>query len=124
MARRGPLPDKVAKYRNKKVEYDGYKFDSIREFERYQELRLLERAGEVTNLTVQPRFFLKCGDTEIKIRSDRYPNGRRVSYYGDFQYDEKGETMVEDVKGQDTPVSRLKRAIVEAQYGVRVKIVR
>lgn len=126
MARRRSLPNKVAKYKNKRVQYDGYKFDSIRECERYKELCLLQDAGEITVLEVQPKFPLRCGDTEIKIRSGRYPNGRRVSYYADFSYrDERtGKRVVEDVKGQDTPVSRLKRAIVEAQYGVPVTIVR
>ena len=126
MARRRSLPNQVAKYRNKKVQYDGYKFDSIRECERYKELCLLQDAGEITCLEVQPKFPLRCGDAEIKIRSGRYPNGRRVSYYADFAYrDERtGKRIVEDVKGQDTPVSRLKRAIVEAQYGVPVTIVR
>ena len=118
------LPKKVAKYRNKKVEYGGQKFDSIREFERFQELRLLEKAGKIINLIVQPRYFLRCGEKDVKIRSDRYPNGRHVSYYADFEYEENGEKIVEDVKGKDTPVSRLKRAFIEAQYGVRVRIVR
>jgi hypothetical protein len=115
-----------SKYRNEKVTYDGYKFDSLRECERYKELKLLEAAGEITALKVQPKFPLKCGGKDVKMRSDRYPNGRRVSYFGDFSYyDEKrGEPVVEDVKGADTQVSRLKRAFVEAQYGVEVIIVR
>ena len=116
---------KPAKYFNKKVHWEGMTFDSIREFERFQELRIMEKAGEISDLKIQPKFPLKIGDKDIRIRSDRYPNGRRVSYYGDFAYtDSNGETVVEDVKGQDTPVSRLKRAIVESQYGVAVKIVR
>ena len=74
---------------------------------------------------MQPKFPLRCGDTPIKIRSGRYPNGRQVNYYGDFAYrDKAGKRRVEDVKGADTPISRLKRAMVEAQYGVQVEIVR
>jgi len=86
----------------------------------------MQEAGEIISLEVQPKFPLRVNGQPIKIRSDRYPGGRAVSYYADFSYyDERlGERVVEDVKGQDTPMSRLKRAIVEAQYGVPVKIVR
>lgn len=85
----------------------------------------MQKSGEIEGLEVQPKFPLRCGKEEIKIRSERYPGGRRVSYYGDFSYKtNKGVKVIEDVKGQDTPVSRLKRAIVEAQYGVEVTIVR
>lgn len=117
---------KPAKYHNEKVSYDGYTFDSRAELRRYNELKLLEGAGKIGELTVQPKFPLKCGEFDIKIRSDRYKNGRKVSYFADFSYNdyEKAERIVEDVKGFDTAVSRLKRAIVEAQYGVRVVIVR
>lgn len=115
-----------SKYGNRKVSYDGYKFDSVREYERYQELCLLEKAGEITKLEVQPKFPLVCGGVEVRIRSERYPNGRKVSYYGDFSYyDVKAkQKRIEDVKGMDTPVSRLKRALVETMYGIPVTIVR
>lgn len=38
------------KYNNRKTTVDGIKFDSIREAERYQELKLLEEAGEISHL--------------------------------------------------------------------------
>jgi hypothetical protein len=115
-----------SKYRNKKVTYDGYKFDSVRECDRYKELCLMQEAGEISALEVQPKYPLRCSGIDVKIRSERYPNGRRVSYYADFSYfDERlCQRVIEDVKGQDTPVSRLKRAFVEAQYGTKVTIVR
>lgn len=117
--------DKPAKYRNRKVIADGHKFDSVREHDRYVELKLLANQGKITELKLQPKFWLKCGKNDIKIRSGRYPNGRRTSYKADFEYiDDRGVTHVEDVKGMDTNVSRLRRAIVEAQYGIRVEIVR
>ena len=125
MGRSKSLPKSVAKYKNKKVIYDGHRFDSIREAERYIELKALEEQGKIKNLTLQPKYWLKSGDNDIKIRSDRYPNGRRCSYTADFKYiDDQGVEQVEDVKGIDTNVSRLRRAIVEAQYGVRVIVVR
>lgn len=125
MGRRASLPKSVAKYKNKKVVLDGHRFDSKREAERYVELKALEDQGKIINLTLQPKYWLKCGDKDIKIRSGRYPNGRRASYTADFSFtDDQGVEHVEDVKGIDTNVSRLRRAIVEAQYGVRVTVVR
>lgn len=85
----------------------------------------MQKAGEISQLEVQPKFPLRTGKRDIKIRSERYPNGRRASYYGDFAYLTKsGKRVVEDVKGADTNISRLKRAIVEAQYGLEIDIVR
>ena len=46
------------KYRNKKVIYDGLKFDSQREADRYCELKLLQRAGKIKNLACQVPFSL------------------------------------------------------------------
>jgi len=125
--RRGSTVGRKAspKYRNKKVEFDGHRFDSIRECERYKELTALERNGKIAELELQPKFWLKCGGKDVLMRSDRYPNGRRCSYRADFSFiDDRGERHVEDVKGMDTNVSRLRRAMVEAEYGVRVEIVR
>jgi hypothetical protein len=117
--------NKPAKYRNRKVIADGHKFDSVREHDRYVELKALRDNGKITGLELQPKYWLKSGKNDIKIRSERYPNGRRTSYTADFVYiDDRGVTHVEDVKGMDTNVSRLRRAIVEAQYGIRVEIVR
>ena len=117
--------NKPAKYKNRKVIADGHKFDSVREHDRYVDLKLLEGQGKITELELQPKYWLKSGKNDIKIRSDRYPNGRRTSYTADFRYvDDLGITHVEDVKGMDTNVSRLRRAIVEAQSGIRVEIVR
>lgn len=46
------------KYRNKKVEVDGILFDSKKEANRYMELKLLEKAGEITDLKRQVRYEL------------------------------------------------------------------
>lgn len=117
---------KKTKYHNIKVTFAGITFDSKREFQRWKELKLLERAGEIRDLKVHPKFPLMCGTVPIKIRSGRYHGGRKISYFADFSYIDKKthERIVEDVKGMDTAISRLKRGIVEAQYGVQVVIVR
>lgn len=114
-----------AKYANQKTTVDGILFDSKKEATRYTELKLLQRAKQIRGLIMQPRFPLECGQTPIKIRSEGFPNGRQSTYIADFQYYDiqAKQRVVEDVKGMDTPTSRLKRAIVEAQYGILITII-
>lgn len=117
------MSGKGNKYGAKSVVIDGERFDSYAEYTRWQELKLLERAGHIRSLERQVRMPLMCGDTPIKIRSERYRNGRAVVYVADFAYFEGNARVYEDKKGMDTPLSRLKRAIVEAMYpGVQVRI--
>ena len=80
------------KYKNKKVEIDGIKFDSKKEANRYCELKLLERAGKIFDLKLQPRFLLQ---ENFKYKNKTY---RKIEYVADFEYTENGQTVVEDVK--------------------------
>jgi len=86
---------------------------------------LLERASEITKLELQPKYELVINDKPIKIRSKGYPNGRRSSYKADFRYldTRTAKTVVEDVKGFDTGASRLRRAVVECIYDIRIEII-
>lgn len=68
------------KYRNKKVQVDMYVFDSIAESKRYKELVLLEKAGEICNLELQPRFLLQ---ESFKKNGKTY---RKIEYIADFMY--------------------------------------
>ncbi len=87
-------------------------FDSKRERARWGELRLLERAGHITDLRRQVDFPIKI-------------NGKKIGTYRcDFEYRENDQTKVIDVKGIDTPLSKFKRGCVEAQYGIEIDIVR
>jgi hypothetical protein len=93
----------TSKYKNKKCEFGGIKFDSHAERDRYQYLRLLERAGHIANLRCQPRFLLLEGFRR---------NGRKFVaefYIADFEYREDYKTVVEDVKGVSTPTYMGKR---------------
>lgn len=96
-------------------------FDSIREFERYQELLLLEAGGVIRDLQCQVQIKLIVND--IPVRTKR---GRQYSYKVDFKYydNELQRWRFEDVKGYETPLGNLKIAIVEAQSGIEVEIVR
>ena len=112
------------KYRAKPQIVDGIRFASKREAKRYGELKLLERAGVISALELQPKFKLGTDEAPVLIKSDRYPNGRRAVYLADFRYQwPVGNIVVEDVKGIDTPLSRLKRAVVEAQYSVEIVLI-
>lgn len=113
----------MAKYRNKPTFVDGIRFHSGGEANRYIQLKLMQKAGYISDLVLQPKFPIVINGSPVKIRSAGYPNGRAVSYFADFKYkDDKGVEIVEDFKGMDTSTSRLKRALVESIYGIKVLI--
>lgn len=110
-----------AKYRAQPTEVDGIRFHSKAEARRYLELKLLKQAGEiVSEIECQPPFPLYLEDC--------YHPDRQVyvcTYLADFHYTRHdGEMVWEDVKGFDTPMSRLKRKMVAASFGIDVRIVR
>lgn len=113
------------KYRAKPTVVDGIRFASKKEASRYSQLKILEKAGAISDLKLQPKYLLGPDYAPVLLRSSRYPNGRRASYIADFSYYdlENFKFVVEDVKGMDTPLSKLKRGIVEAQYGIRVVLI-
>ena len=102
---------KRSKYGAEKTEVDGVLFDSRKEAKRYRELKLLQQAGEISKLRLQPEFEL----------IPRYQKGghtiRRTVYRADFEYyDQAGRRIVEDVKGFKTDVYRLKKKLLEYKY--------
>ena len=105
------------KYRAVKVELDGHKFDSKKEAARYQELKLLETAGEISQLRLQPAYKLIIAGIPIC-----YDNGRQAVYRGDFEYVRNGMIIIEDVKGVRTDVYKLKRAIMRAMDRIIVEV--
>lgn len=98
------------KYKNTKIVVDNIKFDSNLEATRYKELKLLLRAGEISNLELQPRFLLQ---DSFKKNGRTF---RKIEYVADFKYIENGKTIVEDVKGIQTDVFKLKHKIFEKVY--------
>ena len=120
------------KYGNKKVIVDGVVFDSKREAQRYQQLKLMERAGVICDLKRQVKYELVPA---------QYINGkcveRAITYTSDFEYyvlnplkhktvmadpDAKtiGQHVVEDVKGMRTDVYKIKRKLMLYKYGILV----
>lgn len=109
----------MSKYKNKKVQIDMYVFDSIAESRRYKELALLEKAGEIENLQLQPKFLLQ---ESFKKNGKTY---RKIEYIADFMYEEKGKVIVEDVKGKETEVFKLKHKLFEYEYpGLELRIIK
>lgn len=101
------------KFRNQPVELDGHRFASKAEARRYQELKLMERAGEIAELQLQPRFKLMVGEHHV------------CTYVGDFHYlDVKaGVYKTEDVKGFQTDAFRIKAKLMKACLGIDVVLV-
>ena len=104
---------KINKYHNKKVIYNGIKFDSKKEMMRYKELKLIESANLIKDLELQEKFLLQEGYTNKAGKKIR-----PIYYIADFSYYdiEKKEYIVEDVKGIRTDVYKLKKKIFEYQY--------
>ena len=106
----------MAKYHNRKVTRDGETFDSVKEYRRFCELRLLERAGAVTDLQRQVKFELIPAQ-----RIDGKVVERACSYVADFVYMENGQQVVEDAKGMRTQEYRLKRKLMLWVHGIRIR---
>ena len=102
------------KYRNQKTLVDGLVFDSRKEAVRYGELKLMEKAGEISELELQPRFTLLPS-----FRRDG-KTIRKIEYVADFKYRNKEDAeIVEDVKSEITrknPVYRIKKKLLLYRY--------
>lgn len=106
----------ASKYRSRKVTRDGMTFDSQKEYRRFVELRLLERAGKVTDLQRQVKFELipsqRIGGKVVE---------RACNYIADFVYTENGKKVVEDTKGFKTTDYIIKRKLMLWVHGIRIK---
>ena len=98
-------------------------FASKAELKRWRELCLMQQAGDIRDLVRQPAFPLWT----LNLAGHRVPvmiGNRAAKYIADFSYHEReGRYVVEDVKGVDTPMSKLKRATVKASLGIDVTLI-
>jgi hypothetical protein len=111
------------KYGNKKVEYDGFKFDSARERDRYLMLKKAADEGKITELKLQPKFelvpaikrqeikHLKTRD-KIVLKTVQLP----ITYTADFSYYKGDEYVVEDVK--------ISQKMLPKEFRLKVKLMR
>jgi len=93
------------KYKAKATTVDGIRFASAKEARRYGELKLLQMAGKISQLELQPRYKVVIEET----------------YVADFRYIENGETITEDVKGCLTREYKRKRKAMLKQHGVTIR---
>lgn len=94
------------KFGNKKVKVGDITFASKKEYSRYYELKLLEKAKVISNLQFQVKFEI------LPKQKDE----RSVKYIADFVYIENGKTVVEDSKGYRTKEYIIKRKLFKYKY--------
>ena len=97
---------------------NGIKFDSQLECEFYKELKLLEKAKQISNLKLQVPFILQEGYTNA--------NGKKIQpikYSADFTYEENGKLVVVDVKSKatKTQIYLIKKKLFEKRYNLCIK---
>ena len=104
--------DKKSKLNNIITEYESIKFHSKAEAARYPQLKVLQKVGEIKNLKLQPKYLLQDA---FKKNGKTY---QAMHYIADFEYiDTKtGQIVIEDVKGFETDVYKLKRKLFEFKY--------
>lgn len=102
-------------------------FDSVKEYRRFCELSLLEKAGAITELQRQVEFELIPVQREpntIGVRGGIKQGKvieKKCSYIADFVYTENGEKVVEDTKGFKTKDYIIKRKLMLWVHGIRIK---
>ena len=132
------------KYNARKVVVDGIRFDSKAEANRYSQLALLQKRGQISGLELQPRFYLWVAPINInaskistnkEMEKRKHPYGDicidewdlvKIGYYtADFRYrDDNGKVVIEDVKSWATAQERsyrLRKRLVEALYGIEIR---
>ena len=121
-----------SKYGSRKQTVSGITFDSRKEARRFQELRLLEQAGKISDLRLQVKFQLIPPQREpsFEVYKSGPNKGRRkpgkllekeCAYIADFVYVQDGETVVEDAKGYRTDVYIIKRKLMLERYGIQIR---
>lgn len=107
-----------SKYGAMKTVVDNVTFDSKREADYYRQLKLLKKAGEITDIQLQPKYLL--------VESYKHPaTGKKIQpahYVADFlvTYPD-GRTEVIDVKGMKTPLYKFKKKLFESKYGIAIR---
>lgn len=105
---------KENKYKNTKVIYNGIKFDSKKECNRYIELSRLVSTGCISDLRLQVPFVLQETFKDNTGRTER-----SIKYLADFVYSKAGQVYVEDVKSPITrkePTYIIKRKLFKYKY--------
>lgn len=101
-----------SKYGAIRTTIDDVTFASKAEARRYGELKLLQQAGKIKNLELQPRYPLTVNGVRIGV------------YVADYRYFdvEKKQVVTEDCKGVETPLFKWKRRHLEQEYGFKLLV--
>lgn len=105
----------TSKYRAKPVTIDGIRYASQGEARRHADLKLLERAGLITDLRHQVAFELAPA---VSIQCRKRP---ALKYLADFVYREAGREVVEDFKGRITEGYRIKRHLMKTVHNIEIR---
>ena len=98
------------KYKNVKCEYNGLKFDSLKERNYYMYLEQLQKNGKIHDLRCQVKFELQPAFT---FKGKRI---RAVTYVADFTYyTPDGQFHIVDTKGVKTDIYKLKKKMMQYQ---------
>lgn len=103
------------KYKNHKCEHGGVKFDSKRELARWLKLKVMERAGTISDLQRQQPFILA---ESVTLDGRKRP---AIKYIADFTYQDGFGYVVEDAKGFKTPEYKIKRHLMKLVHGIEVR---
>lgn len=125
----------MRKYGNRKAVVDGIEFESQKEAQRYWELKLMQRAGVISDLQLQREFELipaqyeavpRYGKTGKRLKDGQRCIEKSCVYKADFCYMKDGRLVVEDVKGYSDPKSAgyakfaIKRKLMLWRHGIRI----
>ncbi len=112
----------MSKYKNHKITFQGEKFDSKLELDRWLYLKALEQQGQIFNLRRQVKYILVPSQRDSETRK---VIEREITYIADFVYEKHSfdelEMTVEDVKGVKTRDYIIKRKLMLYFYGVRIR---
>lgn len=102
------------------------RFDSKKEYKRFQELKELEKECLIYDLRRQVKYELIPSQPLKRPRMVRKGKNsyteRSVFYIADFVYkDVKGVVHVEDTKGVLTDVYKIKRKLMLWRYGIQIE---
>ena len=111
---------KRSKFNAQRIEKDGMKFDSVKEYKRYIELTARMQRGEISELRCQVKFVLA---PKVKLEGEKRAKPE-LRYYADFTYIENGKFIVEDVKSAGTgnlPSYRNKKHLMKTVHDIDIR---
>ncbi len=110
-------PERKPKYGNKKITVDGILFDSVKEANRWLQLKAMQTRAEISELRRQVVFVL----APAVILDGR--KKKQLTYVSDFTYLENGKQVVEDTKSSMTarlPVYRIKKHLLKHVFNLDI----